>query len=113
MLNVCLHYVYFIKAIGQIKPPHRDLLNVLIPKVADKWHELGIQLLDQPYIARLDQINKDYPKNVQKCCYEMLRCWLEVDTEATWCKIIQALKSPGVLLFVAAAEVEQELMGKH
>jgi len=96
-----------------MKPLHRDLLNVLIPKAADKWHELGIQLLDQLHVSRLDQISADYPKNVQKCCYEMLRYWLQVDTEATWYKIIQALKSPGVLLSVAAAEVEQELKGKY
>ena len=59
---------------------------------ASNWHSLGLQLLD---INQLDIIQKNYPTDTERCCTEMLKYWLNVDTEASWDKLINALEQIG------------------
>jgi len=42
-MNVC-EYVF----VGSIRPNLRDLENNVVPSVADKWRDLGVQLLARP-----------------------------------------------------------------
>ena len=42
--------------------------------------------------VQLDIIRENNPTNAQACCTEMFKYWLEVDTIASWSKLINALK---------------------
>ena len=60
--------------------------------VAPCWYDFGVELLQNEYIDQLNIIEKNHPGDVQKCCTEMFKYWLQIDTEATWNKLIDALK---------------------
>ena len=91
----------------------KDISNIVIPKVAKKWHELGIQLLKQSQLPKLDEIQKAYPNDLQRCCVEMLKYWLTVTPEATWDNLIHALRAPGLEMLAIADEVEKEVEGYY
>ena len=89
----------------------KDLSNIVIPKVANEWYELGIQLLNQPQLPKLDEIYKAYSNNRQRGCLEMLKYWLEITPGATWDNLIHALRAPGLQLMAVADDVEKEVKG--
>ena len=71
---------------------------------ADKWKELGVQLL------RSDQeIAVDHPGDAVSCCKRVLEKWLDTTTDATWNQLITALRSPSVQLNNLASQLEQKL----
>ena len=61
-------------------------------KIAPHWQDLGIQLLQEKDTDKLDVIQANHPNKVEDCCDEMFQYWLEVDTEANWNKLIDALE---------------------
>ena len=73
--------------------PTIKLLNIHVrDKVAPKWFDLGVQLLSAEQSEELDTIRQDYPADTNMCCTEMFKHWLNVDTEASWNKLIAALE---------------------
>ena len=97
--------------IDSSKPLLKDLSNIVIPKVANKWYELGIQLLNQPQLPKLDEIQRAYLNNLQRGCLEMLKYWLEITPGVTWDNLIHALRAPGLELLAIADDVEKEVQG--
>ena len=80
-------------------------------EIVDYWYEVGLQLLDESYLRKLDIIKANHPNDVEKCCHKMLKFWLQVDVEANWNKLIYSLEYNG--LFATAARVNQDiLLGK-
>ena len=74
------------------KPSLKEIIDYNIrDQVATVWHDLGVQLLPDHLHAQLDIIEENNPINVQKCCTEMFKYWLKVDTAASWSKLINAL----------------------
>lgn len=78
--------------IGTDKPTLKKLNSLIRDKVASHWYDLGIQLLEDEYIDKLDVIEKNHPGDVDRCCTEMFKYWLKVDPEADWDKLTDALK---------------------
>ena len=73
--------------------PALKLLNKHVRKeVSSKWHDLGLELLEQEDEARLNEIETNNPSDVSKSCKEMFQFWLNKCTNATWNQLIQALK---------------------
>ena len=73
--------------------PALKLLNKHVRKeVSSKWHDLGLELLEQEDEERLNEIESNNPNDVGKCCKEMFQLWLRKCTNATWNQLIQALK---------------------
>ena len=64
-----------------------------------------MQLLDKDGPDKLDAIEKNNPKDVEKCCSEMFQFWIKNKTDASWKKLIAALKTIG--LAVLANEIEK------
>jgi len=52
--------VSFVNKIDSLKTTLKELHNFIIPKVANKWYELGIQLLNPSQILKLDEIQSSY-----------------------------------------------------
>ena len=99
--------------IDSSKPLLKDLSNIVIPKVASKWFELGIQLLNEQQLPKLDEIHKAYPNDLQRRCIELLKYWLEITPGATWDNLIHALRAPGLQLMTIADDVEKEIKGYY
>ena len=68
---------------------------------------MGIELLEPEDLPALDEIQKNYPRDVGMCCTKMLQLWLERQPDATWEQLIQALKE--VEMNELAKNIEQEL----
>ena len=84
----------------------------MIPIVATKWYELGVELLDEKEEFKLDIIESNCDKDVKKSCLEMFRLWLRTNSDANWWQIVKALKSPGVDLKSVADDLESKLSGR-
>ena len=64
-------------------------------KIAPHWNNLGIQLLEEKRVHKLNIIEENYRGDIERCCTEMFKYWLDVDTKASWDKLIDALERIG------------------
>ena len=60
--------------------------------MSPNWYDLGVQLLNTEQAKKLKTIEANNPGNVEKCCTELFDYWLQVDTNASWDKLITALQ---------------------
>ena len=74
-----------------IIPLLKDLYQYVTPQYAADWKVIGT-LLGLPS-GELKAIEAGYPTNVKWCCNQMLEKWLEVDTTASWGKLLTVIKS--------------------
>ena len=93
--------------IGSGRPSLTDLYNLVVNNVADKWRDLGVQLLRPDQEKFLDIIAADHPHDVVSCCKCVLKKWLDTTTDATWNELIRALRSRNVQLDYLAGQLEQ------
>ena len=82
MLTVC---------IGTDRPAPRLLNRYVRKDIASKWEDLGVELLDDEQQPML-KIIAENKLDVQCCCTELFTHWLSVDVNASWNKLIKALK---------------------
>ena len=80
----------------------------VINTTASKWYELGIELLNEDTCKELKVANKEDMKK----CSEMFQCWLKTDLNASWKKLIKALKQKSVGLNTLALTIEEKCIGK-
>ena len=79
-------------------------------KVADRWKDLGVQLLRSDQERMLDIIEADNPHNAVSCCKRVFEKWLQATEDATWNMLIKALRSPSVQLDYLAGQLEKMLI---
>ena len=60
-----------------------------------KWYDIGLELLGS-HAAILDVIKENNPKDVDKCCTEMFKEWLESKPNANWDQLIATLNAIGL-----------------
>jgi len=75
-------------------PSLKDLYEDITPQYAAKWKVIGTLLGLSS--GKLSNIEAGWPTNVEKCCNDMLEAWKEIDTEASWKKMCEAIESPAV-----------------
>ena len=75
-------------------PSLKDLHQHITTDYAAKWKIIGRQL--GLAIKDLVVIESGYSASVKCCCNQMLKKWLEVDTTASWAKMLAVIKSPAV-----------------
>ena len=99
--------VIYIVHIGKGRPLLKTLHDHVVMKIADRWKDLGLQLLqsDQQYILNI--IATNHSNDAVKCCKCFLKKWLETAPDATWNQLIEALRSPGIQLIDLADQIEQ------
>ena len=73
------------------KPRLSELGKYVKVDVAPQWYDLGVQLLNEEQAKKLNVIQSDHPKDSDKCCTALFNYWLEVDTTASWDKLMMAL----------------------
>ena len=59
--------------------------------ICKHWYDLGVQLLHNDDVAKLDNVQANF-KDVDQCCSRMFRIWLDSSTSATWNDLILALR---------------------
>ena len=101
----------FCISLDMSKPLLKDLHSIVVPKVANKWYELGIQLLNESQLPRLNGIRAAYANDHQGGCVEMLQHWLNITPEASWDNLIHALRTPVLELLAIAGDIEKEVKG--
>ena len=103
--------ITLLNIIDSSRPSLKDLHNIVIPKVANTWYDLGIQLFNESQLPKLKEISATYATDRQRGCVEMLQYWLSVTPGATWDGLINALRAPGLQLLSIANDVEKEVKG--
>ena len=106
-------YLMSVTCVGGGRPLLKDLYDRVVYNVADKWRNLGVQLLRPDLEKMLDLIAADHPHDVVRCCICVLTKWLDTTTDATWNELIRALRSPSVQLDYLAGQLEQMLITEH
>lgn len=77
---------------GRDCPTMRGLVQHVLPSVATRWYDLGLQLLDPQLENELKIIESDTRNDSKECCRKMFNKWLETDELASWNKLVAALK---------------------
>ena len=73
------------------------------------WHELGLELVSDKVLA---VIKADNPTSTTACCYVMFNKWLERTPDASWSRLVTALRK--IKLYTAADVVIEHLKsGKY
>ena len=93
---------------GLDAPTLKELNWHVRPMVASMWYDLGEELLQN--IAKLHVIRANHSGDVEACCTEMFMCWLREDLNASWNKLVKALRLPSVGLNALADEIEQKFL---
>ena len=89
------------------KPTRRQISDLVVLEATTHWKEIGIQLLEKKYDSKLDAIELDFSTNNTKCCNEMFKLWLQTDEQATWIKLLDALKA--VHLITLADDIKKSM----
>ena len=100
----------FFCSVGSERPSLKYLYRHVRDSVATKWKNIGIELLEDKDIEKLDTIRMNNSGNVIECCGEMLELWLRKQPEATWNQLLEALRSPAIQLNNIASELEEMLL---
>jgi len=79
---------------GNMNVPQLNALNNYTLKIGKKWYDLGVQLLDSSVVDKLDTIREDY-RDVETCCREMFKFWIDNDEAASWKKLVEKLRIIG------------------
>ena len=93
---------------GTDKPTLESLNDHVRDEISSKWREVGEGLLKKECVDKLDEIEKNHPGDMEGCCTEMFKYWLEVDSEANWNKLTDALKQIGQSTL--AKKVEEDVI---
>ena len=64
--------------------------------VTTEWYDIGLELLCSDDVVVLNEIKKNYPTDVNKCCTEMFNKWLQRVPDASWNQLAEALKKVGL-----------------
>ena len=88
-------YTYVYMCIGSDRPWISELCEYVRIDVAPQWYDLGMQLLNGEQAKKLNVIQSDHSGDSEKCCTALFNYWLQVDTTASWDKLMMALSHIG------------------
>ena len=90
----------------------KDLNKHVVPLVAARWYDLGLELLETRYERELENIEKDNKVDGTKtCCRKMFIKWLETQPgSASWGQLIEAVAI--IKLNDVVTDIEQLLQGE-
>ena len=80
-----------IVTLGNERPKLKDLYKHVTPCYAAYWEDIGVYLDIE--IGHLKVIKRDNPGDTSGCCKDLWKKWLEVDCDATWEKLFNAIDS--------------------
>ena len=67
----------------------KDLYKHVTPCYAAQWEDIGVYLdIEQ---GPLNTIRANHPGDVESCCRDLWKKWLQLDPDATWDKLFTAI----------------------
>ena len=96
-------------SIGTEQPALKYLHGHVKPNITDKWFDIGMQLFDVGDETVLNTIQNNNFGDANKCTAEMLKLWLERNSDANWNQLIQTLRMPVIGLNSLALKIENML----
>ena len=76
--------------------------------VKNEWYNLGLELGQR--VSTLDSIDTKYSGDPSQCFRQVLKEWLKgVNPPPTWQAMVNALKSPTVVQYQVAEQIQTEL----
>ena len=90
---VC-YYIIAVTDRPEVKYLHRYVRDPLAAAGANgpnRWYDVGLTLMGESSRNNLDIFKLD-KRNTYECCEGMFNLWLQRDTEASWNKLIEALR---------------------
>ena len=107
-LQIVMLHLWFVT--GNLKPTRRRLQAYVTPRVATDWYGLGVQLCRDHDVPQLNIIQRQYPNDFTRACTEMFEYWLRRYPNATWNKLVDALRAPGLELNTFALEIMNDVV---
>ena len=92
------------------KPTIKQLQKFVIKKVTSKYYELGIELYKDSDVDHLDAIKKASATDLTSGCTDMFKFWLQTYENATWDKLIRALRASGLQQNTIALNIMKEVV---
>ena len=75
--------------LGNNRPELKDINSYVVTKCATKWKHVGENLnIDEDL---LNIIEEDNPNNCENCCSEVLSLWLDLNPNASWNILLDAV----------------------
>ena len=93
-------FYYYVTDLTRLKRIMRHETGVTV-----KWYDIGVELLSGNIVA-LDEIQAKYSSDVNKCCTEMFKKWLQHNPVANWDQLASVLSE--VKLNTAAENIKGE-----
>ena len=87
---------------SELKPTELYLNRLFIENYATKWRNIGLEL--NVSSGALDNIEVNYPIDVEACCKAMLKIWLQRDNKATWGKLLHAVAAANKCYHITSVE---------
>ena len=91
---------------GTDRPALKFLYRYVRPEISDKWHDIGVELLDIEDEVVLKTIKTNNPGDADQCTAEMLQLWRDRQPDGSWNQLIQALRVPNIKLKTLASKIE-------
>ena len=88
--------------------PKLKQLNIYKKDISKNWYDLGIQLLDDKHVKKLNSIQENHQNSVDRCCTDMFQTWLDTSPLASWNEFFIALKA--VELYELITKIEAHLL---
>ena len=85
----------------------KSLNRHVVKHAAHKWRDLVVQLLQSNQVVMMMDIASNHPHDAVRCCKEVFFKWLDPSEDASWHKLIRALRSPTIQLNYLADQLEQ------
>ena len=101
------HYVTLLFTFAGTGRPILKHLHLYKKHIGKQWYDLGVQLLDNEHVKKLNNIRENH-KEVEMCCSDMFQAWLDTSPSANWNQFLNALKI--VELSELATKIEGELV---
>ena len=77
--------------------------------IADRWEEVGVQLLSEEHQKKINIIKANHHGDVERCCSALFNIWIEQQSDdATWRALIKAVRN--AQLTNEANQIEKMLM---
>ena len=91
-------------------PSLQQLINLVRLEIGPSWYDLGVELLGKKHVKKLDVIKSNNQTNIESCCTEMFKFWLQTDIKVSWTKLVGALRSKVLQYNVLADELEKKFI---
>ena len=100
---------YLLITVGSDRPAIKYLHRHVAEEIACKWYDIGIELMNIEDEKRLNTMLAQHGSNSIEGSKKMLRTWLERKLDASWIRLIAALKVSSIGLNETAHNLERLL----